>query len=134
MSDAERMAIIIDKMSVNFGLEILKIVPGYVSTEVDARLSYDAAANVTRAKRIIGMYKAAGVDKERILVKIASTWEGIEAAKELKKDGIHCNMTLLFSYAQAVACAQAEVRLISPFVGRILDWHKVSHATSLTRH
>lgn len=127
VSDAERMAIIIDKMSVNFGLEILKIVPGYVSTEVDARLSYDSGANVARAKRIIGMYAAAGIDKDRILIKIASTWEGIEAAKELKKEGINCNMTLLFSFAQAVACAQAEVRLISPFVGRILDWYKAAN-------
>lgn len=113
-----------DKLAVNFGLEILKIVPGRVSTEVDARLSFNTDATIERAKRLIAMYQAEGVDKERILIKIAATWEGIEAAKALEKEGIHCNLTLLFSFAQAVACAEAGVRLISPFVGRILDWHK----------
>ncbi len=116
----------LDRLCVNFGVEISKIVPGYVSTEVDARLSYDVDGSVRRARRIIDMYKAAGVGKDRVLIKLATTWEGIQAAKILKKDGIHSNMTLLFSFAQAVAAAEAGVRLISPFVGRILDWYKKS--------
>ncbi|CAD8203329.1 unnamed protein product [Paramecium pentaurelia] len=116
------IGMITDQLSVNFGLEILKLVPGYVSTEVDARMSYDKQATIDKAKRIINLYEQAGITKERILIKIASTWEGIQAAKALKKEGIQCNMTLIFNYYQALACAQAGVRLISPFVGRILDW------------
>ena len=111
----------------NIGVEITKIVPGYVSTEVDARLSFDKEGSIAKARRIIDLYKEAGVDKSRILIKLASTWEGIEAAKVLEKeDGITCNLTLLFSKAQAVACAEAGVTLISPFVGRIMDWYKKS--------
>ena len=106
----------------NFGVEILKVVPGYVSTEVDARLSFDVTRSVARARRIIAMYESNGVPRSRILIKLATTWEGVQAAKILKQDGIDCNMTLLFSFAQAVAAAQAGVRLISPFVGRIRDW------------
>ena len=113
-----------DKLAVNIGLEILKIVPGRVSTEVDARLSYDTAATIAKARKIIADYNAAGIKNERILIKIASTWQGIRAAETLEKEGINCNLTLLFSQAQARACAEAGVYLISPFVGRILDWHK----------
>lgn len=116
----------IDETSVAFGLEILKIVPGRVSTEVDARLSFDTQATVDRAHSIIALYEAAGISKDRILIKIASTWEGIQAARILEKEGIHCNLTLLFSLVQAVACAEGGIRLISPFVGRILDWHKAA--------
>ena len=116
----------LDRLAVAFGCEILEIVPGRVSTEVDARLSFDTAATVAKAKQLIGLYEAAGVDRERILIKIASTWEGIEAARQLREDDIRCNLTLLFSFAQAVACANAKVQLISPFVGRILDWFKKS--------
>jgi transaldolase len=116
-----------DRLAVEFGLRILKIVPGRVSTEVDARLSYDTDATYTKAKEIIAAYEAAGVAKERVLVKIASTWEGIVAAEKLEREGIHCNLTLLFGFHQAVACAEAKVTLISPFVGRILDWHKKTH-------
>jgi transaldolase len=115
---------VIDRLLVAFGLEILKIVPGRVSSEVDARLSFDTAATVAKARDLIALYAAAGVPRERVLIKIASTWEGIQAAAQLKKDGIRCNLTLLFSFPQAVACAEAGVQLISPFVGRILDWHK----------
>jgi transaldolase len=125
-TDAEKMARAIDETSVAFGLEILKIVPGRVSTEVDARLSFDTQANVDRARGIIALYAAAGIPKERILIKIASTWEGIKAAEILQKEGINCNLTLLFSLVQAVACAEGGIRLISPFVGRILDWHKAN--------
>ena len=114
----------VDKLFVNFGHEILKIVPRYVSTEVDARLSFDTEATIGKARELIALYKQVGVVKSRVLIKIAATWEGIEAAKVLENEGIHCNMTLLFGFAQAVACAQAKVYLISPFVGRILDWHK----------
>lgn len=114
----------IDRLSVEFGVRILKVVPGRVSTEVDARLSYDRAATVAKAHQLIGYYAQHGVPKERVLIKIASTWEGIKAAEELEKEGIHCNLTLLFGMHQAVACAEAGVRLISPFVGRILDWYK----------
>ena len=116
----------LDEISVTFGKEILKIVPGRVSTEVDARLSYDTEATVAKAHKLIGLYEQAGIGRERVLIKIASTWEGIRAAERLEKDGIHCNLTLLFGFAQAVACAEAGVTLISPFVGRILDWHKKS--------
>ncbi len=119
-----------DKLAVNFGLEILKIVPGRVSTEVDARLSFDTAASVKKARELIALYEEAGISRERILIKVASTWEGIKAAEILEKEGIHCNLTLLFSQAQAIACAEAGVRLISPFVGRILDWHKKDRGVS----
>ena len=115
---------IVDRVLVRFGLEILKIVPGRVSTEVDARLSFDRVASLVRARRLIALYEAAGVGRERVLIKLASTWEGIQAAAELEREGIHCNLTLLFAFAQAVACGAAGVRLISPFVGRIHDWHK----------
>ena len=114
----------LDKLAVLFGLEILKIVPGRVSTEVDARLSFDTTATLKKARSLIARYEKNGINRERILIKIASTWEGIRAAEELEKEGIHCNLTLLFSFAQAIACAEAKVRLISPFVGRIMDWHK----------
>lgn len=115
-----------DKLVVNIGLEILKLVPGRVSTEVDARLSYDTEATVAKARKLIALYEAAGINKNRILIKIASTWQGIRAAEILEKDGINCNLTLLFSEAQARACAEAGVYLISPFVGRILDWYKAN--------
>ena len=117
---------IIDEVLVRFGLEILKIVPGRVSTEVDARLSFDTAASVAKAHRLIAMYEAAGIARERILIKLASTWEGIQAARILQHEGINCNMTLLFSFSQAVACGEADAKLISPFVGRIYDWYKKS--------
>jgi len=120
----EQTLVALDKLAVNFGVEILKIVPGRVSTEVDARLSFDTEANIKKAKELIALYKDAGIEKERILIKIASTWEGIQAAKELEKEGIHCNLTLLFSLGQAIACAEAGVTLISPFVGRITDYYK----------
>lgn len=113
-----------DKLAVNIGLEILNFIPGRISTEVDARLSYDSAATVAKARKIISLYQAAGVGRERILIKIAATWQGIRAAETLEKEGINCNLTLLFSQAQARACAEAGVTLISPFVGRILDWYK----------
>ena len=115
-----------DKLAVNIGLEILKLVPGRVSTEVDARLSYDTEATVAKARKLIALYEAAGINKNRILIKIASTWQGICAAEILEKEGINCNLTLLFSEAQARACAEAGVYLISPFVGRILDWYKAN--------
>lgn len=115
---------ILDKVAVNFGAEILKIIPGRISTEVDARLSFDTKATVKRAERIVEMYKDAGIPRDRVLIKIASTWEGIKAAEQLEKKGIHCNCTLMFSIAQAVASAEAGATLISPFVGRILDWYK----------
>ena len=112
---------IIDRILILFGVEILKIVPGRVSTEVDARLSFDTESTVTKARQLIAMYEKEGIKRDRILIKIASTWEGIKAAEELEKDGIHCNLTLLFAFAQAVACAEARVQLISPFVRRIYD-------------
>jgi transaldolase len=115
---------IVDQVLVRFGLEILKVVPGRVSTEVDARLSFDTAATIARARRLIELYERAGIGRERVLVKIASTWEGIQAAKALEHEGIHCNLTLLFAFCQAVACGEVGVTLISPFVGRIYDWHK----------
>jgi len=117
---------VIDALLVAFGMEILKIVPGRVSTEVDARLSFDTEATVQKAREIISAYESKGIAKNRILIKIASTWEGIQAAKILQSEGISCNMTLLFSLIQAVACANAKAQLISPFVGRITDWHKKS--------
>jgi len=120
----EQTQIAMDKMAVNFGTEILKIVPGRVSTELDARLSFDTQACIRKARDVIALYKEAGIDKERVLIKIASTWEGIQAAKELEKEGIHCNLTLLFSLCQAIACAESGVTLISPFVGRITDFYK----------
>jgi transaldolase len=116
----------LDEICVTFGKEILKIVPGRVSTEVDARLSYDTEATIAKARKLIGLYNDAGISNDRVLIKVASTWEGICAAEQLEKEGIHCNLTLLFSFAQAVACAEAGVTLISPFVGRILDWFKKS--------
>ncbi|MGH7197596.1 MAG: transaldolase, partial [Candidatus Omnitrophota bacterium] len=114
----------LDKVFVNFGLEILKIVPGRVSTEVDARLSFDVEGSLAKARQLISLYESAGIDRKRILIKLASTWEGTLAAKVLEKEGIHCNMTLMFSLPQAIACADAKATLISPFVGRILDWFK----------
>ncbi len=123
-SDSEQMSAVLDKLAVGFGEEILKVVPGRCSTEVDARLSFNKDASIEKAKKIIGLYEEAGISKDRILIKLASTWEGIRAAEELEKDGINCNLTLLFSFAQAAACADAGVFLISPFVGRILDWYK----------
>ncbi|MET0984055.1 MAG: transaldolase [Steroidobacteraceae bacterium] len=117
---------VLDRLIVEFGLEILKIVPGRVSSEVDARLSFDTAGSIAKARALIALYEKLGTSRERILVKVAATWEGIKAAEQLQRDGINCNLTLLFSFAQAVACAEARVRLISPFVGRIYDWHKKS--------
>jgi transaldolase len=114
----------IDEVCVIFGKEILKIIPGRVSTEVDARLSFDKDETIDKARKIINLYKQSGISKERILIKIASTWEGVKAAEILEKEGIHCNLTLLFGFSQAIACAEAGVTLISPFVGRILDWYK----------
>ena len=132
LADADRAALgaagraeaFMDRLAVNFGKEILKIVPGRVSTEVDARLSFDTDATMTKARELIGLYESAGISRERILIKAGSTWEGIRAAGQLEKEGIHCNLTLLFSFAQAVACAEAGVTLISPFVGRIFDYYK----------
>src|SRR5450432_1545747 len=118
------VAVALDRLAVEFGLRILKIVSGRVSTEVDARLSFDTAKSVEKGKYLISQYEAAGIGKDRVLIKIAATWEGIKAAEILEKEGIHCNLTLLFGMHQAVACAEAGVRLISPFVGRILDWYK----------
>ena len=122
----ESVDAIVDQVLVRFGREILKVVPGRVSTEVDARLSFDTAASVARAHHLMALYEAAGVKRERVLIKLASTWEGIQAARILEHEGIHCNLTLLFSFCQAVACGDAGVRLISPFVGRIYDWYKKS--------
>ena len=115
---------LMNRLLVRFGVEILRLIPGRVSTEVDARLSFDTAATLERARRLIALYRAEGVDSERVLIKIAATWEGIRAAEQLEREGIHTNLTLLFSFPQAVACGQAGVRLISPFVGRIYDWYK----------
>lgn len=122
--------LLMDKLFVNFGLEILKLIPGRVSTEVDARLSFDIEGSIEKAHSLIALYKEAGISKERILIKLASTWEGAKAATQLEKEGIHCNMTLLFSMPQAIACAEAKATLISPFVGRILDWYKKSTGTT----
>lgn len=118
-----RVADACDRLAVAIGGEILKRIPGRVSTEVDARLSFDTQASIAKAKRLVALYADAGIGTDRLLIKVASTWEGIRAAEQLERDGIHCNLTLLFSFAQAVACAEAGVFLISPFVGRILDWH-----------
>ncbi len=121
---AHRLTDAMDMLAVFFGLEILKIVPRRVSTEVDARLSFDTEATIGKAMKLIGMYEEFGVSREKVLIKVAATWEGIRAARELEKEGIHCNLTLLFSMAQAIACGEANVQLISPFVGRIYDWHR----------
>ena len=127
-----RIELAIDKVAVNFGTELARIVPGYISTEVDARLSFDANATIARAERIIALYKDAGVDADRILIKVAATWEGIQAAAEITRRGLKCNLTLVFSLAQAVACADADVFLISPFVGRISDWHAAHGQAAMT--
>ena len=116
--------VVMDQLLVRFGCEILKTIPGRVSTEVDARLSFDTAGTLARARRLMSLYEAQGISRDRVLIKIAATWEGIQAAAELEREGIHTNLTLLFSFAQAVACGQAKVQLISPFVGRIYDWYK----------
>jgi transaldolase len=116
-----------DRLFIDFGCEILKIVPGRVSTEVDAGFSFDTAGTLAKARTLIRMYQEAGIERDRVLIKIASTWEGIRAAEQLEREGIHCNLTLLFSFAQAVACAEAGVTLISPFVGRIYDWYRKEH-------
>lgn len=123
-SSDEQLNLCMDKLSVIFGVEILKIVPQRVSTEVDARLSFDTDATIKKARQLIALYEEARISKDKILIKIASTWEGIKAAEVLEKEGIHCNLTLLFSMPQAIACAEAGVQLISPFVGRIYDWYK----------
>jgi transaldolase len=125
-SGKEQTALFMDKLAVNFGCEILKIIPGRVSTEVDASYSFDRDGSIEKARQLIKLYEEAGIARERILIKLGSTWEGIKAAEQLEKEGIHCNLTLLFSFAQAVACAEAKVTLISPFVGRIYDWYKKS--------
>ncbi len=125
-SKGNRVEEALDVVFVNFGIEILKIIPGRVSTEVDARLSFDVEGSIAKARHLISHYEAAGIKRERILIKLASTWEGVEAARILEKEGIHCNMTLMFSLPQAIACAEAKATLISPFVGRILDWYKKS--------
>jgi transaldolase len=125
-STAETLTLIMDKLFVNFGVEILKLVPGRVSTEVDAHLSFDTEGSISKAHELIKLYETAGIDRKRILIKLASTWEGAKAAQILEKEGIHCNMTLMFSMAQAIECADVGATLISPFVGRILDWFKKS--------
>jgi len=130
-NEAQKVELAMDKLAVNFGVEITKIVPGVVSTEVDARLSYDTSAMLKKARSLIALYKSMGVPKERILIKLASTWEGIQASEQLEKEGITTNMTLLFSMAQAIACAEASSTLISPFVGRIFDWY-VKNGTKKT--
>jgi transaldolase len=128
----QKIKTIVDHLLVAFGSEILKIVPGRVSTEVDARLSFDTEATIEKARAVIALYAARGIKRERVLIKIASTWEGIRAAEVLSKEGIHCNLTLLFSLAQAIACAEAKVQLISPFVGRIYDWYKAKEKRDYT--
>jgi transaldolase len=125
-SDSQQLTNCTDRFAVDLGVEILGIIPGRISTEVDARLSFNTVASIERAKKLIGMYEQAGLGRERILIKLASTWEGICAAGQLEKEGINCNLTLLFSFGQAVACAEAGVFLVSPFVGRILDWYKAN--------
>ena len=127
LTGAKQIEDVIDNVLVNFGMEILKIVPGRVSTETDARLSFDTEGTIAKARQLIGLYESKGMSRERVLIKIASTWEGIKAAEKLEQEGIHCNLTLLFSFPQAVACAEARVTLISPFVGRILDWYKAAN-------
>lgn len=123
-SSKEQSTLLMDKLFVNFGTEILKLIPGRVSTEVDARLSFDIEGSIDKARHLIQLYENEGIDRKRILIKLASTWEGAQAATQLEGEGIHCNMTLLFSMPQAIACAEAKATLISPFVGRILDWYK----------
>ncbi|GGK57915.1 transaldolase [Amphritea balenae] len=125
-SSSEQLTNMTDKLAVLAGCEILSLIPGRISTEVDARLSFDTSASVEKAKKLIGLYNEAGISNDRVLIKIASTWEGIEAARQLEKEGINCNLTLLFGFSQAIACADAGAFLISPFVGRILDWYKAS--------
>jgi transaldolase len=129
-SKGEALESIIDKLLITFGTEILKIIPGRVSTEVDARLSFNTEGSIKKGRHLIELYEAAGISRNRILIKLASTWEGIRAAEVLQREGIHCNMTLLFSLAQAVACAEAKAQLISPFVGRIYDWYKKTAGAS----
>jgi len=131
---SEPLDLLCDRTLVKFGLQILSIVPGRVSSEVDASLSFDTDATLARARRLIGLYEAEGIDRKRVLIKIAATWEGIRAAQVLEREGIHCNLTLLFSFAQAVACADAGITLISPFVGRIYDWAKVRAGRDLAPH
>ncbi|MBK1880366.1 transaldolase [Pelagicoccus mobilis] len=130
LSKSARVDAIMDELLVRFGIEILNIVPGRVSTEVDARLSFDTESTIAKAREIIALYEKKGISRDRILIKIASTWEGINAAAELEKEGIHCNLTLLFSMAQAIHCAESNVTLISPFVGRIMDWFKAKEGRS----
>jgi transaldolase len=130
-NEAARTEAFMDHLAVAFGSEILKIVPGRVSTEVDARYSFDTEGSVQKARHLIGLYEKGGVGRERILIKLGSTWAGIRAAESLEREGIHCNLTLLFSFAQAVACAEAGVTLISPFVGRIYDWHKKARGAEI---
>ena len=125
LNEESTIAYILDQLTVNFGVEILKVISGRVSTEIDARFSFNVSAMIQRARNVISLYEKAGIKKERVLIKIASTWEGIQAAQVLEKEGIHCNLTLLFSLVQAIAAANAKVTLISPFVGRILDWWKI---------
>ena len=131
-ADDAQLNLAVDQLAVDVGKEILDIIPGRVSTEIDARLSFDTDATIERAERIIGLYDQKGIDKERILIKVASTWEGIKAAEQLEKQGIHCNLTLLFGLPQAIACADAGVTLISPFVGRVLDWYKKTTGENYT--
>ena len=126
-SSSEQLTNMTDKLAVLAGCEILSLIPGRISTEVDARLSFDTSATVEKAKKLIGLYNEAGISNDRVLIKIASTWEGIEAARQLEKEGINCNLTLLFGFSQAIACADAGAFLISPFVGRILDWYKANN-------
>jgi transaldolase len=126
LNGSAKIEAIIDRLLVLFGMEILQIVPGRVSTETDARLSFDLEGSINKGRQLIALYEQGGIPRERILIKIASTWEGIKAAEQLRKEAINCNLTLLFSFAQAVACAEAGVRLISPFVGRIYDWYKAN--------
>ncbi|PCI47153.1 MAG: transaldolase [Moraxellaceae bacterium] len=129
---SQKYANAVDYLAVKVGTEIISVIPGYISTEVDARLSFDTPATLQKARRLIQLYEKNGVGKDRVLIKIAATWEGIEAAKILELEGIHCNLTLIFGFAQAVACAEAGVTLISPFVGRILDWHRASTGNEFT--
>jgi len=131
---SEPLDLLCDRTPVKFGLQILSIVPGRVSSEVDAKLSFDTEATLARARRLMSLYEAEGIDRKRVLIKIAATWEGIQAAKILEREGIHCNLTLLFSFAQAVACADAGITLISPFVGRIYDWAKARAGRDLAPH
>jgi transaldolase len=130
-TEEARTAAFMDRLAVTFGGEILKIIPGRVSTEVDARRSFDTEGTIAKAHELIALYEASGIARERILIKVGSTWEGIRAAEQLEREGIHCNLTLLFSFAQAVACAEAGVTLISPFVGRIYDWHKKARGAEI---